>query len=586
MNPNPLFAPQCVDLEVRADGTRIIRSREPLRAFAPSANAALWNGAREYPARTLLAERRDDVRAVAWSELSYAEALTRARRIAQGLHDRGVARDRPLLIVARNSIVHALLSFAAQEIGVPTIPLAPARLRDLGDPHVDAIAEIIARLQPACAFAEDDRVAAHLATRFPNLVIIRDVTALETTPTSIVEEAARAVDATTVAKILFTSGTTNAPKGVITTHGMIVSNQVGFAQVWPYFDSEPPVLCDWLPWTHSFGGNKVVNFVVHRGGTLYIDDGAPTETQLSRTLANLRAIAPTMYFNVPRGYAMLVDALESDATLRAHFFSRLQLAFSAAAALPESVLSRFAQQCMRETSRCVPLTGGWGLTETGPGATCVHERGLVARAIGVPLPGVEIKLARVDGRDELRVRGPNVTPGYACDSAATRAAFDEEGYFRSGDSATFVDENEVDRGFTFAGRIADNFKLSSGVWVRAAALRDAMLDAASPLLADVLLTGDDADDVGAILFLASGVLSNAETRAAIVRGLATIASRAKGRNSRIARAIIAREAPSVAAGELTAKGTLNRNVALARRHTDVARLHAREANTDREILRP
>jgi feruloyl-CoA synthase len=560
VSPNPLFAPQCVDLEVRADGTRIVRSREPLRAYAPSANAALWDGARAYPARTLLAERRDDVRAVAWNELSYADA--------------------------RNSIAHALLSFAAQEIGVPTIPLAPARLRDLGNPHVDAIAEIIARLQPACAFADDDDVAALLAMRFPNLVIIRDVAALETTPTSIVDEASRFVDATTVAKVLFTSGTTNAPKGVITTHGMIVSNQVGFAQVWPYFDSEPPVLCDWLPWTHSFGGNKIVNFVVHRGGTLYIDDGSPTETELSRTLANLRAIAPTVYFNVPRGYAMLVDAMENDVALRAHFFSRLQLAFSAAAALPESVLSRFARQCARETTRVVPLTGGWGLTETAPGATCVHERGLPARAIGVPLPGVEIKLARIDGRDELRVRGPNVTPGYACDSAATRASFDDEGYFCSGDSATLVDENEVDRGFTFAGRIADNFKLSSGVWVRAAALRDAMLDTVSPLLAEVLLTGDDADFVGAILFLAPGVASDAETRAAIVRGLATIASRAKGRNTRIARALVAREAPSAAAGELTAKGTINRNVALARRHTDVARLYAHDADADNTILRP
>ena len=586
VNAASIFAPQRVDVEVRADGTRILRSREPLDACAPSANAALWRGAGSHPTRTLLAERRRDERTVAWNEISYADALTRARRIAQGLNDRDIARDRPLLIVAVNSIAHALLSFAAQELGVPTIPLAPARLRDRDDPHLEAIASIIARLNPGCAFADDDDVAARIAIRFPGLEIIRDIAALEATPTASVTAAARAVDASTIAKILFTSGTTNAPKGVITTHGMIVSNQVGFAQVWPPFNTEPPVLCDWLPWSHSFGGNKIVNFVVHRGGTLYIDDGSPTEAFISRSLENLNAIAPTIYFSVPRGYTMLVDALECDAALRARFFSRLQLAFSAAAALTPSVASRFARQCARETSRAVPLIGGWGLTETAPGATCVHERNSDVRAIGVPLPGVEIKLARIDGRDELRVRGPNVTPGYASDPVATRAAFDEEGYFRSGDAATLVDENDPDRGIVFAGRIADNFKLSSGVWVRVAALRDAMLDAAAPLLADVLLTGDDAEEIGAILFLAPGVASDANTLATIARGLATIASRANGRNSRIARALVARDALSAAAGELTAKGTLNRQIALARRANDVARLHACDASEDPAIIRP
>ncbi len=584
MNATSLFATQRVDVEVRADGTRILRSRESLDACAPSANAALWHGASAYPTRTLLAERRRDETTVVWNEITYADALARARRIAQGLSDRGIAHDRPLLVVAANSIPHALLGFAAQELGVPTIPLAPARLRDRDDPHLDAILRVVARLRPGCAFVDDDDVAARIATRFPDLEIIRDIAALEKTPTSLVAEAARAVEASTVAKILFTSGTTNAPKGVLTTHGMIVSNQVGFAQVWPHFDAEPPVLCDWLPWTHSFGGNKIVNFAVHRGGTLYIDDGSPTEALFSRTLENLNVVAPTIYFSVPRGYTMLVDALERDGARRERFFSRLQLAFSAAASLTQSVAERFERQGARETSRAVPLIGGWGLTETGPGATCVHERGLGVRAIGVPLPGVEIKLARVDGRDELRVRGPNVTPGYACDPAATQAAFDDEGYFRSGDTASLVDENDPDRGIAFAGRIADNFKLSSGVWVRVAALRDAMLDAASPFLCEVLLTGDDAEDIGAILFLAPGVENDARTRAAISRGLATIASRAIGRNSRIARALIASDAPSAAAGELTAKGSLNRSIALARRHVDVARLHASEVGDDPAIL--
>ncbi len=581
-----LFAPQCVDIEFRADGSRIVRAREPLGPVARSANAALERGARSGAERTLLAEPAREDGTSGWRTLSYGAALRRARAIAQGLLDAGADRNRPVLIAARNGIPHALVTFAAQEIGVPTIPIAPSRLHDDASAHAADLATLVRRLRPAVAFADDAALGARVAALLPGTAVVTDVATLESTPTPTVARCARAVNARTVAKVMLTSGTTGAYKGVLTTHGMIVSNQVAFSQVWPLFDREPPVLVDWLPWSHAFGGTKVLNFALHRGGTLYVDDGLPTPGDFARTIAHLRDVAPTLYFNVPRGYALLVAALENDAALRATFFSRLRLAFSAAATLPPSLAKRFARLRANGSSRAVPLVAGWGLTETAPGATCVHQYAAAPNAIGVPLPGVEIKLAPVDGRDELRVRGPNVTPGYAGEADATRAAFDEEGFFRSGDAGRLVDDARPERGFTFAGRLAENFKLSTGVWVRATLLRDALLEAAAPLLADVLLTGDDADDVCAIVFLAPGACDDATTRAQLSRALSAAAAGATGPSGRIARALVASDPPSAAAGELTAKGTLNRAVALKRRSTDVSRLYPRHANDDPDLLWP
>jgi len=581
-----LFAPQRVDVERCSDGSRIFRSSDPLRAFARSANDALARGAATFPERTFVAEAVRTTALPTWRTLSYGEALRRARAIAQGLLDAGAAHDRPVVIAAENGIAHALVTFAAHEIGVPIVPLAPIRVRDETSAHANALVSLLTRLRPAVAFVDDARMVQRLASIATDLTVASDLDALERTPSDDVATRAQTVDEATVAKIMLTSGTTGAPKGVLTTHGMIVSNQTAISQAWPFFDREPPILVDWLPWSHSFGGTKIVHFTLHRGGTLYVDDGLPTARDVGRSLANLRTIAPTVYFNVPRGYALLVAALETDAELRAMFFSRLRLAFCAAASLPSSTAERFARVRALATSRAVPLTYGWGLTETAPSATCVQTADVRAGEIGIPLPGVEIKLAPVDGGDELRVRGPNVTPGYAGDTGATRAAFDDDGFFRSGDAATLVDETHPERGFRFGGRLCDTFKLSTGVWVRTAALRDAVLEATAPLVAEVLLTGDDADEVCAIFFLEASARDDRELRSALARALTAVATRASGRNDRVARALIAREALSVAAGELTAKGTLNRNVALRARARDVARLHAADAHLDPEIVQP
>ncbi len=585
VTPAAIFAPQRVDVETRADGSRIFRARDPLRPFARATNVALAHGAASFADRVFLAERDRSRCDLGWTTLTYGEARTRARRIAQGLLDAGASSERPVLIVAANGIAHALLTVASHEIGVPTIPVARLRRDDETSAHARALGGIVRRLGSVLAFAGDCESAGKIAQTLPGVPVVTDIATLERTPSGAVDALAASVDAATVAKIMLTSGTTGDPKGVIVTHGMIVSNQVAFSQVWPYFDREPPILVDWLPWSHSFGGNKIFNFALHRGGTLYIDDGAPTDRDFARSIENLTAIAPTAYFNVPRGYAMLVGALETDAALRACFFSRVRLAFSAAAAMPHALAERFARVRACETPRIVPLVGGWGMTETAPGATCVHAVDASARAIGVPLPGVEIMFARVDGRDELRVRGPNVTPGYARDEVATRAAFDDEAFFCSGDVATLVDDSDPDRGFLFGGRIAENFKLSSGVWVRTAVLRDALLEAA-PFASEVLLLGEDADEVCALIFIDPHRACESDVRIRAARALAAVAQSAAGRSDRIARALLVFDLPDAAAGEMTPKGSLNRAVARERRARDVARLYAAGAPADPDMIFP
>ncbi|GAC1560804.1 MAG: feruloyl-CoA synthase [Vulcanimicrobiaceae bacterium] len=580
-----LFAEPAVDVDVRSDGSRIFRNCEPLGPYANAIGSALARAATDVPDRTFIAERTHDGASARWRALTYGDTRERARALAQGLLDCGASPDRPIVIAAENGIAHVVVTLAAHEIGVPTIPLAPTRFREASS-HATVLAAIVRDMHPSVAFVDDDAVGDRLRDAMPGLAIVRELATLSCEPRGSLDAHARRVGRDTVAKIVLTSGTTGRPKGVLTTHGMILSNQAAIAGVWPGFADEPPILVDWLPWSHSFGGTKLVHFVLHHAGTLYVDDGLPTQHAFHRTLANLRDVSPTAYFNVPRGYAFLVPALEDDAALRARFFARLRLAFSAGAMLPASLAERFARVRALATTRRVPLVGGWGLTETAPSATAVLAWDADASAIGVPLPGVEIKLSPVDDRYELRVRGPNVMPGYFGDAASTQAAFDADGFFRSGDAATLVDDARPERGFLFDGRLAENFKLSSGVWVRATILRDALLEATAPLVADVALAGDDADEVCALLFLETDVVADAAVRARIASGLAIVAARATGRNDRIARALVAPGAPSASAGEVTAKGTLNRRAALAARAAAVARLYAPDAHADPEMIVP
>jgi feruloyl-CoA synthase len=398
----------------------------------------------------------------------------------------------------------------------------------------------------------------------------------------------------TVVKILFTSGSTGHPKGVLTTNRMLCANQQMMRQVWPFLAEEPPVLLDWLPWSHTFGGSHNLDMVLANGGSLWIDDGRPAPGLLERTLRNLRDVSPTIYFNVPAGYGALVPALEQDLELAERFFARLRLVFFAAAALPQRLWDRIEQLAARFGGRA-QMTTSWGATETAPAATSAHFTSDRSDCIGVPLPGVELKLNPVGGKLEIRVKGPNVTPGYQRRPDLTAAAFDDEGYYRTGDAARLIDEATPESGLRFDGRIAEDFKLSTGTWVSVGTLRPALLSAAEGLLQDAVLAGHDADYVAALGWLNlaharrladAGDEADAQALArdpAVRNALSTALGRLNhgaGSSQQIARLLLAEQPPSLDAGEITDKGYINQRATLERRRILVERVLADPPHPD------
>ena len=450
-----------------------------------------------------------------WTPLTYGQALSSIESIGQALLDRGLSKDRPLAILSENSVGHLLVSLAAIGVGIPVVPVSVAyslqsadhsRLRFIGD-----------LIRPGAIYVEDADEYSAAIDALPSRPMILSrrggpdhhvLGALQLTePTGAVQAASNAVNGDTTAKIMFTSGSTGTPKGVITTHRMLVANQQMLTQVWPFLNHERPTLVDWLPWSHTFGGNHNVNMVLAHGGTLYIDRGRPTDTQFGTTLANYRDIAQTVSFNVPAGYSRLVPALEQDSDLASTFFSRLRLVFSAAAGLTPGLKTRLQELALAHTGESLPITASWGTTETAPAATEAHFESQDSACVGVPIPGVELKLVPTEPqRYEIRVRGPMVTPGYFKDPGLTQRAFDDDGYYCPGDVVSFVDESDPNEGLVFRGRIAEDFKLTSGTFVHVAAVRSALLSATA-VLSDVVITGENREFVGAIVWL-----NAAETR--------------------------------------------------------------------------
>ena len=581
------YQPHSVTRENRPDGAILLRSGLALGKVAARTTDWLDHWAEATPGAVFLAERSG----AGWRELSYAEARDRARALAAGLLGRGLGPERPILVISGNSVDHGLMTLAAQYVGIPTVPLAEQyALIPAARGQLDFIAGVT---RPGMVFAEDGDALAEALAR-PGLggaeiAVSRGGPPGATRLAALaraggdIAAAAATVGPDTVAKYLMTSGSTSSPKAVLTTHRMMCTNQAQLAQALPFLTARAPRIVDWLPWNHVFGGSHNFNMMLANGGALYIDAGKPAPGLVEKSLENLRLKTGTLAFNVPVGFARLRDEMRGDAGLRRAYFEDLDMLFYAGASLPQDVWADL-EAMAREVRGEMPLfTSSWGLTETAPACLLQHEPTERSGIVGVPLPGVEVKLIPdAEMRCEVRVKGPTIFTGYLNDPEKTAAAFDAEGYFRTGDAMRFVDPDRVALGLRFDGRISEDFKLMTGTWVRAANLRLELLAALGPLAADLVVTGAGRAEVG-LLILPSASLRAlpdvAEARGALIcpsaaGRIAELLGRLGGGSSmRAARALILAEPPSIAEGEITAKGNLNFARLLARRAALLDRLY-------------
>jgi feruloyl-CoA synthase len=569
------FASPDVKVEQRADGTALLRSPTPLGPYARAVGEWLVDWARRAPDRVFLAERAGD----GWRRITYRETLDAVRRIGESLLARGLDASRPIALLSDNSIEHGLLSLGAMHVGVPVAPISAAySLMSKDHAKLKAIFEL---LEPGLVWAaEPEKYAAALAAVGRTSTPIAELLAVQATER--VDAAFARVGPDTMAKILFTSGSTGMPKGVINTQRMMCSNQQSWAQAWPFIGERPPVICEWLPWNHTFGSNGTFNMVLRNGGTFHLDGGKPVPGLIETTVRNLREVSPTIYLNVPRGFDLLLPYLESDAQLRRNFFRDLDVIFYAGAALPQNLWERIENLAITERGGELAMLSGWGSTETAPMATCVHFAIERAGVIGLPAPGSEIKLVPSGGKLEARVRGPNVTPGYYRRDDLTRAAFDAEGFYRIGDALRFADPQQPSLGLVFDGRVAEDFKLSSGTWVHVGAVRVRLIAAANPVVQDAVLTGHDRDEVGALVFLNPATtkdMSAEAVRARVAAALRTMSADG-GSSTHPTRALIMAEPASIDANEITDKGYINQRAVLENRAALVEKLHATPRPSD------
>ncbi|MWD26855.1 AMP-binding protein [Aquicoccus sp. SCR17] len=601
----PNYRSHNVTREDLPDGTLILRSGYERGPVVGKSSDWLHRWATERPDTVFLAERQGD----GWREVTYAEALRITRAIGAALLARGLGQETPILIVSGNSVDHGLLTMGAHYVGVPTVPVAEQYALVPGaHRHLKHVIEVT---RPRVVFAEDaDRVQEALDLDEigemetiisrgdrPGATRLADLAATDPGPE--VETANEAVGPDSVAKYLMTSGSTSAPKAVITTQRMMCVNQTQLVDALPFIAERPPVLVDWLPWNHVFGGSHNFNLVLANGGSLYIDDGKPAPGLFERTLENLSMQTGNISFNVPVGYAKLLETMRGDRALRRSFFEGLDMLFYAGAALPQDVWQGLEDMAREELGHVPLMNSSWGLTETAPAALIQHEPTTMSGIVGVPMTGVEVKLIPEgegeENRYEVRVRGDSIMPGYLNDEEKTREAFDEEGYFRTGDVMGFVDPERMELGLRFIGRLTEEFKLTSGTWVRAATLRLELLSDLAGLVQDLVVTGANRADIGLLLFPhpaalaerglkpdpADEVVTDESLMAAIRERLA--ARPASGSASRVARAMILSEPPSMPEGEMTAKGNINFKRVLARRAALVDRLHD---DADPAVIKP
>jgi feruloyl-CoA synthase len=574
-----------VSVERRTNGSMILRTEVQFEPSAALIHGYLQHWALARPQQTFLAERSAD--GDHWQTISYGEAYDMVARLATSFVARRLGPYSPILILSGNGITHQLVALAAMMAGVPYTPLSVAYSVMSGD--FGKLRAILRVLEPRMVFASDaapfaralaiDDMSGRDIVLGRNHEIVKGAVSLASllaTPAdAVVLDRAHQLPPETIAKVLFTSGSTGTPKGVPTTHRMMCTSLSQIETMWPFMKAHTPVVLDWLPWSHVFGGSFSVNTVLRYGGTLYIDDGKPIPGEITRTLRNLRDVRPTLYWNVPRGYELLLPLLQSDTKALPNFFGDLALMFYAGASLPPSLWRELVAAGKRATGRDIPMTTSWGLTETAPSITMINRSALAPGNIGIPMPGLELKLVPHQGKLEARVRGPNVMSGYWNSPEANAAAFDEDGFFCTGDAVLFADPDDPSQGLIFNGRTTEDFKLLTGTWVDAAAIRSRAHVAMAGLITDVVVTGADRSEVGLLVLCAADHdPDDAVYRTKLSAALIDLNRGASGASQRVTRAIIMRQPPSFDAGEITEKGSLNARLIRERRNDLVEALYS------------
>jgi len=594
------LGPSDVVVERRGDGAILMRSPHPLPDYPRNLTQRLVHWAAAAPDRVFLAQRDASG---GWRTLSYAQALAAVRAIAAALLARELSVERPIAILSGKDIEHGLLGLAAMHVGIPYAPISvPYSLLSQDFKKLKTIIDI---LTPGLVFAANGaafaRAVAAAVPQDAEIVVTANpppdrpatlfTTLRETPPSAAVDAAHQKVGPDHIAKILFTSGSTGQPKGVINTQRMLCANQAMIRSGFTFFADEPPVLVDWPPWNHTFGGNHDFGLVLDNGGSFYIDEGRPLPGAIEATVRNLRDVGPTIYLNVPKGFEMLLPYLRSDAGLRQRFFSRLKVLFYAGASLAQHVRDELQELAIATTGERIIFLSSLGSTDTAPAAlACTFESERTGN-IGLPLPGVELKLVPRDEKFEARLRGPNITPGYWRSPALTEEAFDDEGFYKIGDALKFADPADPAKGLLFDGRLAEDFKLATGTWVSVGPLRAAFIAHCAPLVRDVVLAGADRDDVTALVFPdldacrplapdlaadapAAKLLADPRVRAAFTHLLAALAEPARGTLYRVMRELLLAEPPSLDIGEMTDKGSINQRAVLVHRARLVEELYA------------
>jgi feruloyl-CoA synthase len=585
VRPVRLCAPEVL-VDRRADGTIYLKSGRTLPPYPDKLTDRLMHWAIAAPDRVFMADRGADG---SWRKITYAQTLAKVRRIGAALLTRNLSAERPIVILSGNDLEHALLGLAANYVGIPYAPISPAY--SLISSDFGKLRHIVNLLTPGLVFAGNAQYQRAIQAVVPPdvEVIFGSIDQLDAAPEAADVAHAR-VTPDTIAKFLFTSGSTGNPKGVINTQRMWCSNQAMIVSALQFFADEPPVIVDWAPWHHTAGGNHDVGLVIHNGGTMYIDGGKPLPGAIDETVRNLREIAPTWYFTVPKGYEALLPFFRADAALRNNFFSRLKVLWFAGAGLAQHVFDEWKDMAWRSCHEDILFLTGLGSTETAPYAFGRMWDATNATNIGLPPPGVDVKLVPLDGKYEARLRGPNITPGYWREPKLTTEAYDEEGFYRLGDALKFDDPAQPEKGLLFEGRIAEDFKLATGTWVHVGPLRVSFIAHCAPYVKDAVIAGADRDFIAALIFPdldacrrlapdlkdanAADIVAHESVRREFGFLLGSFAKAATGSSNRVVRAILCDAPPSLDAGEATDKGSINQRMVLKNRAALVDELYA------------